>query len=111
MWDKSIISAFLLFGASCSGPSAQLPEPGPPPEDENAASVPEDASYDIVDDRVDGKYFYFVFRDNHMVSSILLGDTTLAAAVKETVEKRLDCAQVLRQDPGCKEILAFLGEM
>ena len=71
--------------------------------------LPEDASYEVIDDELDGKYFYFVFRDSHMVGSILLGDTTLSAAVKSIVEKRHDCSKVLQKRPGAREILEFAG--
>jgi len=71
----------------------------------------EDASYEVVEDRVDSRYYYFVFRDSHMVGSILLGDTTLASGVKEAVEKRIDCAKVLQQRPECKDILDWVSEI
>jgi nitrite reductase (NADH) large subunit len=70
---------------------------------------PEDASYEAIEDEQDGQYFYFLFRDSHMVSAILLGDTTLSAAVKQVVEKRHDCAQLLQHSPGVGEILEFVG--
>ncbi len=70
----------------------------------------EDASYEIMDAEIDGRYFYFVFRDNHMVGAILLGDTTLSAGVKNIVEKRLDCSEVLQQRSGAQEIIAFLEQ-
>jgi nitrite reductase (NADH) large subunit len=69
----------------------------------------EDASYEVIEDRLDGRYYYFVFRDSHMVGSILLGDTTLASGVKEAVEKGIDCAKVLQQGPECKDILDWVS--
>ncbi len=71
----------------------------------------EDASYEVIDAEIDGKYFYFVFRDNYMVGAILLGDTALSADVKRIVEKRHDCSEVLRHSPGAKEIIAFLEDL
>jgi nitrite reductase (NADH) large subunit len=71
----------------------------------------EDASYEVIDDEYDGKYFYFVFRDNYMVGSILLGDTTLSAAIKRVVEAHHDCSKILQQRPGIREINTFLGEL
>jgi nitrite reductase (NADH) large subunit len=71
---------------------------------------PGDASYEIVEGQSEDRYFYFVFRDSHMVSSILLGDTTLAAQIKEVVEKGHDCSKVLQQNPGAQEILDFVSE-
>ncbi len=70
----------------------------------------EDASYEIIDAEQEGNYFYFVFRDNYMVGSILLGDTSFSAGVKKIVEKRHDCSKVLQTRPGAKEILDFVEE-
>jgi NAD(P)H-nitrite reductase large subunit len=70
----------------------------------------EDASYELMDAEIDGKYFYFVFRDNHMLGAILLGDTTLSSDVKKIVEKQEDCSKILQQRPGAKEIITFLED-
>ncbi|MFC1558238.1 FAD-dependent oxidoreductase [candidate division KSB1 bacterium] len=70
----------------------------------------EDASYEIVEDKIDENYFYFVFRDSFMVGSILMGDTTLSAAVKKIIEKHHDCSKILQQTPDLKKILNFLSE-
>ena len=53
---------------------------------------------------------YFVFRDNYMVGSILLGDTTHSAAVKKIIEKHHDCSKILQQKPDLKKMFNFLGE-
>jgi nitrite reductase (NADH) large subunit len=68
---------------------------------------PEDASYEVIEEQVDGAYYYFVFRDSHMVSAILLGETALAATIKEIVEKGHDCAPVLKGRPTAKDVLTF----
>ena len=73
--------------------------------------LPEDGSYEVIAAQEDGRYFYFVFRDNTMVGSILLGDTTLAAGVKMIVEKQLDCSKVLQHRPQAEDVLAFVGEL
>lgn len=70
----------------------------------------EDASYEIIDAEHDGKYFYFVFHDNYMVGSILLGNTTLSAGVKKIVEQHHDCSTVLQKRPGVEEILGFVED-
>ena len=72
---------------------------------------PQDASYRVVEDELDASYYYFVFRDSRMVSSILLGDTTLASTVKSVVEKAYDCSDVLQHRPSSKDILDFLHEL
>jgi nitrite reductase (NADH) large subunit len=70
----------------------------------------EDASYDIIDEERNGNYFYFVFHDNYMVGSILLGDTALSAGVKKIVEHHYDCSPILQKHPGVKEIMEFVEE-
>jgi nitrite reductase (NADH) large subunit len=64
----------------------------------------------VIEEQIDGQYFYFVFRDSYMVSAILLGDTTLSAAVKQIVEKRHDCSGILQRRPRGTEILEFVAE-
>lgn len=56
--------------------------------------TPEDASFATSEELVDGNYRYFVFRDSHLVGAILLGDTSLSAAVKHAVETGLDCSAI-----------------
>ena len=68
----------------------------------------EDGSYRPVEGEWDGKYHSFVFRDNYLVGAILLGDTTLSAAVKRAIEKRVDCSALLRAQPRAEQILDFL---
>ena len=70
---------------------------------------PGDASYEVIEEQIDGQYFYFVFRDSYLVSAILLGDTTLSAAVKQVVEKRHDCSKILQTRPEIQEILDFVA--
>jgi nitrite reductase (NADH) large subunit len=70
----------------------------------------EDASYTILDETIDDNYFYFVFRDTHLVGAILMGDTTLSAGVKNLVEKRLDCSKLLGKHPSAREVLQFVDE-
>jgi len=70
---------------------------------------PEDASYREIEGDVDGHYFYFVFRDARMVSAILMGDTTLTAAVKRAVEAKEDCFALLAARPTVKDVIDYLG--
>jgi len=70
---------------------------------------PRDASYREVEGEQDGHYFSFIFRDSHMVSAILMGDTALSAAVKRVVEQKEDCADLLAGRPSIEDILAFLS--
>jgi len=70
--------------------------------------LPEDASYEVIDAERDGRYFYFVFRDQYLIGAILLGDTRLSAGVKNMVEKHHDCSPVLQKRPGVDDILDFV---
>jgi len=73
--------------------------------------VLDDASFEAVEAEFDGKYYYFVFHDNYLVGSILLGDTTLSSGVKNVIEKHIDCSKVLQKHPGVPEMLSFLEQV
>jgi len=45
---------------------------------------PEDASYQVIEDQQGGCFFRFLFRDSHLVGSVLLGDANLATKVKKS---------------------------
>jgi len=68
----------------------------------------DDASYQKVDAEIDDQYFCFIFRDNHLVGAILLGDTSLSAVIKNLIEKKMDCTEVLKLKPEVKDIISFL---
>jgi nitrite reductase (NADH) large subunit len=73
--------------------------------------VLDDASFEAVEAEIDGKYYDFVFHDNYLVGSILLGDTSLSAGIKNVIEKHIDCSKVLQIHPGVPEILSFLEQV
>jgi nitrite reductase (NADH) large subunit len=73
--------------------------------------VLDDASFEAVEAEIDGKYYFFVFHDNYLVGSILLGDTSLSAGVKNVIEKHIDCSKVLQKHPGVPEIVSFLEQV
>ena len=70
----------------------------------------EDASYQVIEGQVNDHYQSFVFRDSHMVGTILLGDTSQSAHVKHTVEKRRDCSPILRGNRDIASVLTFLAD-
>jgi len=72
--------------------------------------APEDASYEVIEGTVDGYYQSFVFRDNHLVGAILLGDTSQSAHVKHTVEQQKDCSRILKGHCSIESVLAFLTD-
>lgn len=71
---------------------------------------PEDASYDVVEQERDGRYFRFLFRDSFMAGAILLGDTSATTNVKKAVENRTDFSGLLRAKPSADDVVAFLQE-
>ena len=62
----------------------------------------------LVEGEPDGSYACFLFRDSLMVGAILLGDAGPAARVKQLVEERLPCENLLRPGMGAPEIFAEL---
>ena len=71
---------------------------------------PEDASFRTFDQEAGSHYLRFVFRDNRLVGSVLLGDTTLTAAVKKAVEGNRDFSDLLAKCPTITEVIAVLAE-
>ena len=71
---------------------------------------PDDASFEMIEQDLNGEYFRFVFRDSRLIGSILLGDTTLTSAVKKVVEKKADFSDILTKRPSATDIIADLKE-
>jgi nitrite reductase (NADH) large subunit len=69
---------------------------------------PQDASFRTFDEEADGRYCRFVFRDNRLVGAVLLGNTKLAATVKQAVESGRDYSELLAKCPGVPEIITTL---
>jgi len=71
--------------------------------------VPADGSSRAVAGEADGKYASFVFRDGLLVGANLVGDASLAGAVKKAIEARRDCAALLAGGPSAADVAAFLA--
>ena len=56
---------------------------------------PEDGSFQVFEDQDEDNYALFVFRNSFLIGAILLGDTTLASRIKELIEQRVSCTQLL----------------
>jgi len=69
---------------------------------------PEDASYREIEGERDGNYYTFIFRDSHMVSCILMGDTSLSPVIKRLVEQGEDCSELLASRPTVDDVVASL---
>ena len=62
----------------------------------------------VVEGGQDGKYAFFLFREDRLAGAILLGDAGPAARVKQWVEDCLPCETLLRPGMGAAEIMAEL---
>jgi len=51
---------------------------------------PEDGSYQVLETETESGYCRFVFRDEHLVGSVLVGDASLSGPVKTAIENRTD---------------------
>jgi nitrite reductase (NADH) large subunit len=69
---------------------------------------PHDGSFQTFDSREHGQYHCFVFRDGQLVGAILLGEMRLAAAIKNLIEKKISCTDLLHANPDIKDILAYI---
>ncbi|KJU82381.1 nitrite reductase (NAD(P)H) large subunit NirA [Candidatus Magnetobacterium bavaricum] len=69
---------------------------------------PTDGDEVIEGELEDGNYYYFMFRGNLMAGAILLGSIKLSAAIKKTIEKKLDCSKVLSANKGVQDVISFL---
>ena len=59
----------------------------------------EDGSDVIIEAECDGNYSRFLFRDSHLVGSILYGDTAISAGVKKAIENKDDFSGLLKKQP------------
>ena len=71
---------------------------------------PEDGSYRVVEDQGDGKYRRFVFHDGRLAGSILLGDTSIASALKKAMEGKKDFSGLLQHQPTANDIFDYLAQ-
>ncbi len=51
---------------------------------------PEDGSYQVLESEANSAYCRFVFRDEHLVGSVLVADASLSGPVKTAIEERTD---------------------
>jgi nitrite reductase (NADH) large subunit len=71
----------------------------------------EDASYEIMEGEEDGQYKIFIFRDQHLIGSILLGDISVSAQVKKILEQRQDCSPLLKEKPALIDLIRMLKSL
>ena len=56
---------------------------------------PEDGSFQVIETQHTEAYYRFVFRDEHLVGSVLVGDTSPAGPAKVALEARTDFSSML----------------
>ncbi len=56
----------------------------------------------------DDRYYYLVFNHKRIVGAILMGKNPYSSHVKRTVEKEVDCSEILEKTTDAEEILEFL---
>jgi nitrite reductase (NADH) large subunit len=71
---------------------------------------PTDGTYETIDKEDDGHFFRFVFRDSHLVGSILLGDAKLATQAKKAIETKRDFSGLLAKHPAADDVMSFLND-
>ena len=71
---------------------------------------PEDASFDTIEQEENSGYVRFVFRDSHLVGSILLGDAMMAPQVKRAIENHVDFSLLLRSHPTAADAVRFIQD-
>ncbi|NLB55627.1 MAG: FAD-dependent oxidoreductase [Lentisphaerae bacterium] len=71
---------------------------------------PLDDTYRIVAEEKDGFYSCFVFKDNKIAGSILLGNSKSVSFVKKAIENNKDCSVLFSKQPTVDEVLKFLKD-
>ena len=66
---------------------------------------PEDGSFEVVESDTDEHYHRFVFHDDCMVGSVLMGDASAGSHVKRAIEIKHSFAGLLSKHPSTEEIL------
>jgi len=67
----------------------------------------EDGGDSIIEAECEGNYARFVFRDAHLVGSILYGNTAISGEIKSAIENKFDCSGLLIQQPSAEKVWNF----
>jgi rubredoxin/mono/diheme cytochrome c family protein len=71
--------------------------------------MPEDASFQVIDRERNGRYCRFVFHEDRLVGTILLGDMQLMSATKKAIGEKQDCSSLLRRSPSAEAVVEYFG--
>ena len=70
---------------------------------------PEDGSYRVLLEETEEAFTHFVFRDGKLVGCILMGHSSLAAPVKQAIERGRDFSALLRGTPTGADVASALA--
>lgn len=70
---------------------------------------PEDGSYQVVEEESDRRYARFVFHDGRLAGAVLIGDTSIASALKKALEARRDCSALLGSPATAAAVFEFMA--
>ncbi|MHB1004956.1 MAG: FAD-dependent oxidoreductase [Chloroflexota bacterium] len=70
-----------------------------------------DGSFVALEEEVQGNFWRFVFRDGVLTGAILIGDTSLTAAVKQAVEAKTEFSVLLARAPRARDAAQHLGAL
>jgi nitrite reductase (NADH) large subunit len=69
---------------------------------------PEDGSFRVYEQEDAGTYYRFIFHDHYLVGTVLLGDTSITAAVKHAVETKTDFSRLLDHGADTADLISTL---
>lgn len=71
---------------------------------------PADGSYRTIEREAAEGYMRFVFRDGRLVGAILLGDTSIAAALARAIADKTDMSALLGRHPAATDVFAQMAQ-
>jgi len=69
---------------------------------------PEDGSFQVIETRAGGDYYRFIFRDEHLVGAVFVGDTSLSGRVRHAIEAGTDFSGDILENISAE---AFMDEL
>lgn len=70
--------------------------------------LPEDASCIEIKENKNDNYYCFFLKDNYLIGTILIGDTSISAKVKNAIEQKIDFSEAMEYDRSLEKILKIL---
>lgn len=71
--------------------------------------MPEDGSYQVIEDETEDSYLEFVFRDGKMQGAILINHADLSTPTKHAIDTGKSFASILEENPTISDIIEPLG--